>query len=84
MFRACRHSLISFLAGDMLDGMRPGSDTSDEMAATVEALKSSISTFMHNIHWLMGALDEVAKIHRFLAGMCTFGQEMGRWTLTWI
>ena len=75
-------TLVSRFTGDMLDTVTPGSDAPGEMAATVEALKSSIGTFMHNIHWLMSALDEVARIHPFLAGMCDSSQRPGSPTLT--
>lgn len=53
--------------GDMLDGMLPNGGVTTDMTETVQALKSGISTFMHDISWLMRVLDEVAKIHPFVA-----------------
>lgn len=43
----------------------------DEVDAAVQALKTGISTFMEDMHWFMKTLDEVAKIHPFVAGLST-------------
>lgn len=45
------------------------SGVATSITVVVESLKSSISSFMHDIHWLMRILDDVAKIHPFVAGM---------------
>ena len=58
-----------YCVGDTLDGMLPNGGITTDMSETVEALKSGISTFMHDISWLMRVLDDVAKIHPFVAGM---------------
>lgn len=80
-FRACRFFVsgsISLLcvvvpAGDALDGaMSDSTAAATPMTEVVEALKSSISSFMHDIHWLMRILDDVAKIHPFVAGVYSF------------
>lgn len=40
-------------------------------SGVVDTLKSGLSTFMEDIPWLMKGLDEVAKIHPFVAGAYT-------------
>lgn len=63
--------MIVVPTGDALDGAMGDGGVATSITVAVESLKSSISSFMHDIHWLMRILDDVAKIHPFVAGMYT-------------
>ncbi|GJE98690.1 hypothetical protein PsYK624_149250 [Phanerochaete sordida] len=54
-------------SGDRLDLASPDSDLAADTSAAVQMLKTGITTFMDDYHWFMKALDDVAKIHPFVA-----------------
>ncbi|EKM56765.1 uncharacterized protein PHACADRAFT_172445 [Phanerochaete carnosa HHB-10118-sp] len=53
--------------GERIDDLQPSSDTISDTTAAVQMLQKGIKTFMDDYHWFMKALDEVAKIHPFVA-----------------
>jgi hypothetical protein len=61
--------LADKFTGDGLDRSAPNEDITAEMASAAQELKNGIGNIMDNTHWLMKILDEVAKIHPFVAGM---------------
>ncbi len=55
------------ISGDKFDDAAAEGNMVD-VHETVQALKSGIDTFMEDIQWFIKALDDVAKLHPFVAG----------------
>lgn len=61
--------LTKAMVGDRLDDQSLRPELVSEVKDAVQALTNGISTFLHDVHWLVKVLDEVARIHPFVAGM---------------
>ena len=59
---------LTCCAGEHLDNVASNGDLASDTIAAVQLLEHGITTFMDDYHWFMKALDEVAKIHPFVAG----------------
>ena len=51
--------------------------TESEKTDFVQKIERGIQSFADNIPWLMKSLDEVAKIHPVVTGMCLYLQRAG-------
>ncbi|KAI0340329.1 hypothetical protein BDW22DRAFT_412068 [Trametopsis cervina] len=53
--------------GETVDGSMPPGRSSSDAKAVVDTIKSGIDTFMEDIQWFMKVLDDIARVHIFVA-----------------